>query len=137
VIGRMGMALLALSLPAGAEQAVTLPSGAVATPLDQIFEEDTATLRLRYLVPQLREPASTYLADGERVFEDMRFLCDQAALTAFDGASPQDDGWRGAVITLMSAPLDFGQRDPDVVQVFEAFVFAMDGCDWDNEDFYD
>ncbi len=133
----MGVALLALSLPAGAEQALRLPSGAMATAHDQIYEEDTATLRLRYIVPKLREPAVTYLADGERVFEDMRFLCEQAMEPAADGSVVQDDGWRGAVVTLMSAPLEFGQRDPDVVQVFEAFVFTMDGCEWDNEDFYD
>lgn len=141
----MGVALMALSLPAGAEQAlplqgavpIALPSGAMATPLDQIFEEDTATLRLRYVVPQLAEPAALYLADGERVFADMRFLCDMAAATTLGDANPQEDGWRGAVITLMSAPLEFGQRDPDVVQVFEAFVFAMDGCDWDDEEIYD
>lgn len=137
MIGRMGLAFLALSLPVGAEKVVLLPSGAMATPLDQIFEEDSATLRLRYIVPQLREPAALYLADGERVFEDMRFLCDQAAEPSLDGITPQEDGWRGAVITLMSAPLEFGQRDPDVVQVFEGFVFTMDGCDWDGEDFYD
>jgi hypothetical protein len=137
----MGVAFFASALPVAAEQAsrlpVTLPSGVVATPLDQIFEEDTATLRLRFVVPKLAEPAALYLANGEQLFEDMRFLCDIAAQTEFIGASPQEDGWRGAVVTLMSAPLEFGLRDPDVVQVFEGFVFTMDGCDWDDEEFYD
>lgn len=141
MVGRIGVALVALTLPAGAEQVqnglIVLPSGAIATPLDQIFEEDTALLRLRYIVPKLAEPAALYLADGARVFEDMRFLCERAVETAFDDISPQQDGWQGAVITLMSAPLEFGMRDPSVVQVFEGFVFTIDGCDWDDEGFYD
>jgi hypothetical protein len=137
VIWRMSLMLLALSQPLGAETVLTLPSGAEVRFLDQIWEEDSATLRQRYLVPQLAEPASVYLEDGARVFGDMQHLCDLAIATAFDGADPQDAGWERAVITLMSAPLEFGQRDPDVVQVFEGFVFTSDGCDWDDGDFHD
>ena len=132
----MAVAMLAFSQPLGASDGMRLPSGQVAQPLDQIWEEDTATLRLRYIVPGLAEPAPLYLADGDRVFRDMQHLCD-LAVAEFGPTPPQEQGWRGAIVTLMSAPLDFGQRDPDVVQVFEGFIFTMDGCDWDDGDFHD
>ncbi|MFN4057313.1 MAG: DUF6497 family protein [Roseinatronobacter sp.] len=127
----------ALAAPAGAE-ALRLPSGNDAAVLDQIWDEDMDMIRLRYIVPKLAEPPALYLADGERVFSDMQWLCEQT-LTDLAGAG-QDlaaEGWRGAIVTLLDRPLDFGQRDPSVVQVFESFVFGMDGCDWDDEGIYD
>ena len=133
----MSLLLLALTQPLGAETVLTLPSGVQAQFLDQIWEEDSATLRQRYIVPKLAEPPALYLADGERLFVDMQHLCDLAAQSAFDGGDPREAGWDRAVITLMSAPLEFGQRDPDIVQVFEGFVFSLDGCDWDDGDFHD
>lgn len=127
----------ALAVPAGAE-ALRLPSGNAATALDQIWDEDMDMIRLRYIVPKLAEPAALYLADGARMFTDMQWLCDHALQALVqEGSDPAADGWRGAIVTMLDRPLEFGQRDPDVVQVFESFVFGMDGCDWDDEGIYD
>lgn len=115
-----------------------MPSGNVATPLDQIWDEEMDMIRLRYIVPKLAEPAALYLADGERVFRDMQWLCERAVQDMeASGADPVGEGWRGAIVTLMDRPVEFGLRDPDVVQVFESFAFGMDGCDWDDEGIYD
>jgi hypothetical protein len=137
MIWRAAFVLVALVAPAGAERLV-LPSGNTAQVLDQIWDEEMDTIRLRYIVPKLAEPPALYLADGERVFDDMQWLCEQT-LSDHAGAG-QDlaaEGWRGAIVTLLDRPLDFGMRDPNVVQVFESFVFGMDGCDWDDEGIYD
>jgi hypothetical protein len=132
------LAVLALAAaPAGAE-GLRMPSGAEAVALDQIWDEDMDMIRLRYIVPRLAEPGGTYLADGAGLFADMQWLCGQAlAGLPQAGSDPAADGWRGAIVTLLDRPLEFGQRDPDVVQVFESFVFGTDGCDWDDEGLYD
>lgn len=119
---------------AGAQAPLTLPSGVMATPHDQILDEKAGAIRLRYLVPDLAEPASLYAGDPERVYEDMLWLCETQLRTLYPPpGDPRDDGWSSIVITLMDRPVEFGVIVPEAVQLFEGFSLTMDGCDFEDE----
>lgn len=123
---------VALCMPAalGAGPLV-MPSGQAAQPLDEIFDESMDLIRWRYLVSALSEPASLYAADLERVFVDLQWLCD----TRY-AASTEASYWPGAIVTMMDRPVTFGEMDAQSVQVFEAFLFGIDGCE-PEDDYYD
>jgi len=122
-------ALLASEAAAGM---LVLPSGENAQPLPVIWDEDMSVIRLRYVVPRLNEPASLYMGDAQRVFDDMEWICETQISGLFaDGLAPQDDGWFGAVVTLMDRDVEFGTVDADSLQLFEWFTFGMDGCEID------
>ena len=124
-----GTALFAPALAAGM---LVMPSGEDAQPLPVIWDEDLSVIRLRYVVSRLNEPASLYMGDTQRVFDDMEWLCETQLSGLFEqGQSPQDDGWLGAVVTLMDREVEFGTVDADSVQLFEWFTFGMDGCEID------
>ncbi|MDD7970404.1 DUF6497 family protein [Roseinatronobacter sp. HJB301] len=115
-----------------------MPSGEMAYPLDEIYDEDQSMIRLRYVVPKLAEPASLYAADALRVFEDMLWLCSTQLRSLADiGEFPQDQGWQGAIITMLEHEIPFGTRDADVVQFFEGFLFGMDGCEMEDDVYHD
>lgn len=105
---------------------VTLPSGAGVAFHDAIWEEDSGTLRLRYVVPAVADPA---FADRDAdIHADMEWLCRTQALVMI-GVSGH--AWEGVTITMMAQPVVFGDTAPDVVQFFEAFVLQDGLCVWD------
>ncbi len=117
---------------------IVLPSGAGAEPLEPVWDEDLSVIRLRFVVERLREPASLYAANAELVFEDMLWLCETQVRTVFGpDAVPQDQGWVGAVITLMDREVEFGVVDSAALQFFEWFSFTMDGCEIDLDEYHD
>jgi hypothetical protein len=117
-----------------AQAPLTLPSGVMATPFDQILDEGTGAIRMRFLVPALAEPASIYSGDPDRVFEDMLWLCETQVRALFPlPADPRDEGWDSVVVTLMDRPVEFGVMAPDAMQLFEGFALTMDGCDFEDE----
>ncbi len=133
-------ALLAPGLGAGAAgaDAITLPSGVVVHEIDRIWDEDAAAIRIRYLVPRLREPASLYSADPERVLTDMTWLCETQIRRLFaPGTDPRDEGWEGAIVTMMDREIPFGEIDAEATQFFEGFLFTMDGCTLDLDLYHD
>ena len=115
-----------------------LPSGVEAELHDTIWDEDLSAIRMRYIVPQLLEPDSLYHADALRVFEDMQWLCETQVPALFpDETDAQEEGWKVAVITLMSRPVEFGERDADTVQLFEWFSLTMDGCELELDEYHE
>lgn len=103
-----------------------LPSGHEAVPHDSYWEEDTGTLRLRFIVKAVADPA--YGGDDSAVFADMEWLCADTglAMIAADG-----NPWEGVTVTMMAEPVEFGRSAPDVVQFFEAFAVADGTCIWE------
>ncbi len=120
--------LLALALLPGRAGADTLvlPSGQDAEFHDAYWEEDSGTLRLRYVVPAVGDDA--YARDHDAVFADMESLCAGPGL-----AMIEDDGnaWDGVTVTMMAMAVEFGHTAPDVVQFFEAFLVQDGNCIWD------
>lgn len=130
-VAMLGVMLAGMAL---AQAPLTLPSGVMATPYDQILDEGTGAIRMRFLVPVLAEPASIYAGDPDRVFEDMLWLCETQVRVLFaPSTDPRDEGWSSIVVTLMAQPVEFGAMAPDAVQLFEGFTLTMDGCDFEDE----
>ncbi|MCC5985636.1 MAG: acetolactate synthase [Rhodobacteraceae bacterium] len=123
LVGALG--IWALS---GAAQAdpLRLPSGQDAVLHDSYWEEDSGTLRLRFIVEAVVDPA--YGGDDAAVFADMEWLCADTglAMIAADG-----NPWEGVTVTMMAEPVEFGRSAPDVVQFFEAFAVADGTCIWE------
>lgn len=145
-----GMFAVAIAAPLSGGQAVaqaegnapasivTMPSGHVAELLDHIWDEDQSVIRPRYVVEELSYPGSAYANNVFEVFDDMQWLCNTQIRNLFaPDEVPQSQGWDGAIIAMMSAPLDFGTRDPDVIQFFESFLFTDDGCTLDDDEYHD
>ncbi|MCC5992609.1 MAG: hypothetical protein JJT99_08805 [Rhodobacteraceae bacterium] len=115
-----------------------MPSGHTAELFDHVWDEDQSMIRPRYIVQELSYPGSAYANNVFEVFDDMLWLCNTQIRSLFAPEElPQSQGWEGAIITMMSAPLEFGTRDPDVIQFFESFLFADDGCALDDEEYHD
>lgn len=122
----------ALLTPGAWAGTLIMPSGEAAQPLPVIWDEDLSVIRLRYVVPRLNEPASLYMGDTQRVFDDMEWLCETQLSGLYgQGQSPQEDGWLGAVVTLMDREVEFGIVDTESLQLFEWFTFGVDGCEID------
>jgi hypothetical protein len=122
---------------AGQGDTLALPSGAQAAPLPVVWDEDMSVLRLRYVVPHLSEGDDSY-AEGEDVLDDMLWLCDTQAFELLGtDTPPQDQGWTGAVITLMDREVEFGVVDQQALQLFEWFSFADGKCEIDLDDWDD
>lgn len=132
--------MLSLSMAAGAVSAaqILMPSGASAVALEPVWDEDLSVIRLRFVVERLREPGSIYAANMDLVFEDMLWLCEtQIRMVVGTDTDPQEQGWVGAVITLMDRDVDFGVMDSESLQLFEWFSFTMDGCELDLDEYHD
>lgn len=80
--------------------------------------------RVRYIAQNLSNDGLPY-AD---VAGDMELLCTQDALArvAGQGGAPSQ-----IVITLMSAPVVFGEMTPGVTQFFESYAVENDLCIWE------
>ena len=105
---------------------LVLPSGHDAQFHDAYWEEDSGTLRLRYIVPAVTDDA--YARDHDAVFVDMESLCAGPGLEMIDA---DGNPWEGVTVTMMAAPVELGRTAPDVVQFFEAFVVRDGHCIWD------
>ena len=106
------------------ELPVTLKSGLAATLTETLWEPQTAPVeiwvRFRFLVPGL---AGAEL-DFDVVGADLEALCRDVALPAIAKAGKAADQ---AVISLSSLAIPFGESNPEVTQVFEAYrVFGGD-----------
>ena len=120
--------VLGLWAASGAAQAETLdlPSGHAAVLHDTYWEEDVGSLRLRFIVEAVTDPA--YGGDDAAVFADMEWLCTRTGLAMIEA-----DGhpWEGVTVTMMAEPVEFGRSAPDVVQFFEAFAVLDGACSWE------
>ncbi|SDJ16168.1 DUF6497 family protein [Salipiger marinus] len=131
---QMGAAILALAGSAASGQTTAPEESAVAVPsgmevrLYETLTDDFGggpILRFRFLAPMI---GSTMAHDPDALVTDMQFLCQDYAMSHLgsDAAPPAQ-----IVISLMEAPVEFGQPRPDVRQIFEAFSLRDDTCIWE------
>ena len=108
---------------------IALPSGRVVSFHDVIWGEPGPaglTVRFRFLEPDLAEVTETMAyVDREA---DMQFLCETYAQQRIANTGPQP---RQVVISISDAPVAFGEANPAVTQVFEAYSFADGACSWE------
>ena len=116
---------VATALPAFAQQAeIALPSGRLVTFHDSIRDDAGETLRFRFLEPDLGMVVE--FVPYASLEADMRFLCETYALDRLDGAAPTQ-----VFISIADRPVEFGTKDPDVAQVFEAYRPEDGACIWE------
>jgi Family of unknown function (DUF6497) len=122
-----------LAAPAFAEGAgvagIALPSGRAVTFHDVIWGEPGPgglTVRFRFLEPALGAVIDTTPYDALEA--DMKFLCDSFALGRIANIGPQP---ATIMISISDRPVDFGEPDPDVTQVFEAYRAEDGACVWE------
>lgn len=121
----LGVLCAATTTVQGQEEAPAVPSGILLS-LQEILEEpqpDGALwLRLRYVAPDLTRDARMQI-DG-----DFESLCISQAVpytpVAGDAASE-------VVISIASAPVEFGANAPNIVQFFEVFSLKDGTCIWE------
>ena len=110
---------------AAEEVAVTLTSGLAASLAETRWEPQSAPdelwVRFRFVVPAL---AGAEL-DFDMVGADLAALCRNVALPAIAKAGKPADQ---AVISLSSEPIPFGESNPQVTQLFEAYRVTDGSC---------
>jgi len=75
--------------------------------------DGASLLRVRFLMPALADPELGY----DAVADGLKRLCEEVALPLVDRAAPPAQ----IVVSLSSAPIAFGESNPDVRQIFEVF----------------
>lgn len=113
-----------MALMAGAAHAddlPKLPSGQPVTLLEVVWPDAAAQgekiARFRFVAPKLRKGASNE--------DDMMALCQAVARPEVTAKAAKVDQ---VVVSLAQAPLKLGEKRPDVVQVFEAYVIDDGHC---------
>lgn len=128
------LAWVALTLPglahAAAADDIALPSGAKVAFLDAIWEEPGpagVTARFRFIDPSLgaRLTGSTAF---QTLQPDTAFLCENIALEQIAGHDPAP---AQIIISISDRAIVFGDPDPSVKQVFEAYSIQGSDCIWE------
>lgn len=115
------LALVALDCATGPLAAETLPASGLEVEYFDMIDE-APTFRARYLAPDLTDPSIEYFA----LADDMALLCQQEALPRVAGQAPER-----IVVSLMSAPVEFGVMAPEIRQFFESFRVEGGLCIWE------
>lgn len=121
--------LVFLTLPVlvGAEDAlINVPSGQVLY-LTEMLQDEAAPqslVRFRFVAPEIAVSGREF----ENVVDDMAFLCNEYALPRLAelNLTPHQ-----VVISLASAPVEFGEANPSVTQYFEAYSVETGRCIWE------
>ena len=129
IVKASAIALIAMcGLPAlaeGSAKDIMLPSGLKAGLQEMLWDRPGHGLvyRFRFVAPEFT---------GDEAFEtirdDMEFLCNSYALPKLSDVGPQPSQ---VIISLADQPSVFGEFDPDVVQVFEAYAVEDGNCIWE------
>ena len=131
--GVLRPSLLALGLTAASAQGqdfVPVPSGRNVTFIEAIHSAPGPaglTVRFRFLAPEIARTDPDAALD-ETVFEDMAWLCESSALPRLPSIGPQV---QQIVVSLADRPLPFGEADPEVTQLFEAYRPENGLCVWE------
>lgn len=125
----MWLPLACLAFVSGgvAEQWLRLPSGASATPLDLIVEEQVQ--RVRMIGQGLAQDVAGYQRNPQILFADMQDICSRHIAT-----TPVPEGSH-VIVTLMDREVPFGISDPTAIQYFEAFTIRTGTCVLDEAEF--
>lgn len=122
---------LFIAAPALAEATggIALPSGREVAFHDVVWGEPGPaglTLRFRFLEPGLVQALETM--EYDELEADMAYLCETYALERIASTGPQP---AQVVISISDRPVEFGEADPEAVQVFEAYAPEENGCIWE------
>lgn len=105
------------------EERLVLPSG-LAAYLHEVREEpggERPLYRFRFVAPGFTGAAAL-----ETVTADLQYLCRTQAVPRVGGSEAAK-----VVISLADARSEFGQYDPGVTQVFEAYRIENGACIWE------
>ncbi len=107
------------------EVVVALPSGLQAEFHEMLWDRPGRGLvyRFRFVAPQFEKTD-----DVDMVMADMQHLCSYYALPKLANTGPMPGQ---VIISLADKPSEFGQYDPDVTQVFEAYSVKDGSCIWE------
>lgn len=124
-VAAMGTLCAAATTAWGQEESPAVPSGLELT-LQEAMEEPQPNgalwLRLRYVAPALTREGRADIAP------DFETLCQEQAIGYMPTTGQKVDE---AVISIASAPVEFGANAPDVIQFFEVFALKDGTCIWE------
>jgi hypothetical protein len=124
-VAALGALCAAATTVRGQEESPAVPSGLVLT-LQEILEDvqpdGRLWLRFRYVAPGLTREVRAEI-EG-----DFEALCLSQAVPYLPSAAERADE---AVISIASAPLEFGTNAPEVTQFFEVFRLEDGTCIWE------
>lgn len=124
-VAALGALCAAATTVRGQEESPSVPSGLHLT-LQEVLEDPQPDgrlwLRLRYVAPTLTREGRSAI-DG-----DFQALCLSQAVPYVPAAADHADE---AVISIASAPVEFGTNAPDVTQFFEVFSLKDGTCIWE------
>lgn len=121
----------ALLLPGAAlaADAVPVPSGQPVTFVESVWGEPGPaglTARFRFVAPELAREGEG--VDFARIEPDLQHLCESFVLPRLSPTGPQV---AQVIVSLSDRPIEFGQSDPSITQVFEAFRPENGTCIWE------
>jgi hypothetical protein len=127
----MAGALAALvAVPVLAEGAgIALPSGREVAFHDAIWGEPGPaglTVRFRFLEADLAKVVEA--APYDELEADMHYLCETYALERISNIGPQPST---VMVSISDRPVAFGEADPEVTQIFEAYAPVDGTCVWE------
>lgn len=120
-----GLLAPGLAVAAQEEDPITLPSGLEAQFHEMIWDEPGQGLVYRF-----RFVAQAFSQDApfESLMADLEFLCNSYAIPRLATIGPVPNQ---VIISLADKRSEFGQYNPDVAQVFEAYRIENDTCIWE------
>ncbi|MEO1139090.1 MAG: DUF6497 family protein [Pseudomonadota bacterium] len=107
------------------EERLVLPSGIEAYLQEALrdYVGDGLVYRFRFV-----SGAFTGTETFETQSQDLEFLCNSFAVSQLSGAGAVPSR---VVISLADQPSEFGQFDPDIIQIFESFSLQDGACIWE------
>ena len=120
--GVSAFCLLAAPSFAGAQD-IILPSGQPLTFLEFISEGEGATVRFRFLTPEIGA-AFAYMD----VRDDFQVICDELVMPALAEYTLEPTQ---IVLSMSAVDIPFGEDNPDVLQFFEIFRPENGTCIWE------
>ena len=122
-LSKVFVVLSVIGSAAFAQMPITVPSGQVIEFFEQLVDEETGAVRLRFVAPDLAHPLKR--PSFEDITLDLEMLCGELGLKTI-----RNNGLENTqiVISLSSERVDFGVMNSDVEHVFEAFSVENDTC---------
>lgn len=111
--------------PRVGKEGVILPSGLEAELQEMLWDRPGQGLvyRFRFVAPAFEQTENM-----EQVMGDLEYLCTHYALPKLANTGPMPNQ---VIVSLADKPSEFGEFDPDVTQVFEAYAVKDGTCIWE------
>ncbi len=109
-----------------AQDTISVPSGQKVTFHEEIVDSDGQVVRFRFVAPAIaRDGGEIGFAEAE---PDIIHLCEHYALPRLADMMPIP---AQIIISLSDRPVEFGYRDSQATQFFEAFTSENGLCVWE------